>query len=73
MTPLGERKTLFALVMLSILPVAACAPTTATVGTNTAVCAVWKPISWSIKDTDQTIGEAKVNNARRDGWCKDVR
>jgi hypothetical protein len=42
---------------------------TATRETNAAACSVWKNISWSKKDTDQTIKEIKVNNARRDAWC----
>jgi hypothetical protein len=46
---------------------------TATKETNLAACAVWKDISWSKKDTDQTITEIKVNNARRDAWCQGER
>jgi uncharacterized lipoprotein YajG len=34
----------------------------------TAVCHVWKPVSWSSKDTDQTITEVKANNAARKAW-----
>jgi hypothetical protein len=30
----------------------------------------WRPQSWHIQDTDQTILEAKRNNARREAWCK---
>lgn len=41
-----------------------------TPATNAAACGVWKDISWSKKDTDPTIGEIKVNNARRDGYCQ---
>lgn len=33
-----------------------------------AVCVVWLPISWSSKDTDQTIAEAKANNRAHAGW-----
>jgi hypothetical protein len=60
---------LLGLGMLSILALTGCAKMTAIVGTE-AACAVWKPVSWSSKDTDQTITEVKVNNARREGWCK---
>jgi hypothetical protein len=35
------------------------------------VCSVWRDVSFSKKDTDQTITEIKVNNARREAWCKD--
>lgn len=45
-----------------------CATTTATGGTK-AVCSVWTPVSWSVADTDQTIREAKANNAARAAWC----
>ena len=44
-----------------------------TESTNTKVCAVWRDISWSKKDTDQTIGEIKVNNAKREAWCHDAK
>jgi hypothetical protein len=57
--------------LLLILP--GCATPTATVATNKSVCEVWKPVSWSKKDTDQTITEVKVNNARREGWCHDFK
>jgi hypothetical protein len=33
------------------------------------VCQVWKDISWSEKDTTQTIIGVKINNARREGYC----
>lgn len=38
--------------------------------TNNAVCDVWRPVTWSKNDTDQTIFEIKINNAKREGWCK---
>ena len=41
-----------------------------TAETDLAVCDVWKDISWSSKDTTGTIIEVKINNARREGWCK---
>ena len=34
------------------------------------VCAEWKGIGWSRKDTDKTIREVKENNARHQAWCK---
>jgi hypothetical protein len=58
------------LVMLLALPLTNCASLMATPVTNGAVCGVWKPISWSKKDTDLTITEIKVSNARREGWCE---
>lgn len=58
------------LVLASGLLVASCSKTTGTVGTE---CLVWKPISWSSKDTPQTIEEVKLNNARQKAWCGNER
>lgn len=52
--------------MLLTLP--ACVSTT--VGSGRTECHVWRPVSWSAKDTDQTIAEVKGNNARRAAWCE---
>lgn len=57
-----------------ILALSGCAKMTAigaTKATTTDVCKVWQYIKWSVKDTDETIEQAKVNNARRKGFCKD--
>lgn len=55
------------LVVLSI-PLAGCV-TTGTGGSDPAVCAQWRGVSWSSKDTPQTIADVKGNNARRAAWC----
>ena len=34
------------------------------------VCSKWKGIGWSRKDTPQTIEGVKLNNARRQAWCR---
>lgn len=47
-----------------------CTTMTATVGTE---CAAFKPISWSTKDTPETIAEVKAHNARRKAWCEGKR
>jgi len=52
------------------LAMAGCSTMTASVATNDRVCTVWRPVSWSVKDTPATIGEVKSNNARRNGYCK---
>ncbi len=57
------------LAMLLMFPLTACSSLTGTSETNQTACYVWKDISWSSKDTPQTITEIKVNNARRDGYC----
>ena len=56
------------LVIVSAATLSGCARVTAIGGISTA-CDVWKPISWSSKDTTDTIVEVKVNNARRNGFC----
>ena len=54
------------LALASGLLVASCSKTT---GLSETSCLVWKPISWSSKDTPQTIEEVKLNNARQKAWC----
>jgi hypothetical protein len=36
----------------------------------TSACSVWRPISWSVQDTDRTIEDVKANNARRAAFCR---
>ena len=55
--------------MLSTFLLSGCAMTIPLNGNDEAVCTVWRDVSWSKKDTDQTIVEVKQNNARREGWC----
>lgn len=59
----------FVLVITSTFLLSGCFNLTGTVETNLTACSVWRDISWSSKDTSQTITEVKVNNARRDGFC----
>jgi hypothetical protein len=59
----------YVLATLLMFPLTGCVTLTGTTETNTSACAVWRDISWSKKDTDQTITEVKINNARRDGFC----
>lgn len=61
------RKPLTMLLLGVLLtPLAAC-KTTDTGGTE--VCAVWRGISWSQKDTPETVDGVKGNNARRKAYC----
>jgi hypothetical protein len=55
------------LALASALLAASCSKTTGTAETS---CLVWQPISWSSKDTPQTITEVKLNNARQAAWCR---
>lgn len=59
------------LLLVTGLLLGSCAKTMGISG-PTSACAVWPYVSWSDKDTDKTIADAKLNNARRDGWCKDA-
>ena len=64
----AARTALLALAILSPVILAGCARPMATAGISTA-CSVWKPTTWSKKDTTETIAEIKVQNARRNGFC----
>ncbi len=58
------------MLMLSLVltqPLVGCTTTTGTAETS---CMVWRPISWSKRDTPQTIGEVKAHNARRKAYCE---
>lgn len=62
-------RRLLTLLLLAALPtqLAGC-NRTATGGTE--VCSVWRPVTWSLKDTPETVDGVKGNNARRGAWCK---
>jgi hypothetical protein len=70
---LGELKMRYALAILLTFPLAGCASLTSSNVTTKSACTVWRDVSWSVKDTDQTIREIKVNNARREGWCAGIK
>jgi hypothetical protein len=55
--------------MLLMSPLMGCAVQIPINEINTKVCEVWVPVTWSSKDTDQTIKEIKVNNAKRAAYC----
>jgi hypothetical protein len=61
---LSRLTTVCALTLL----LAGCATTTGT-GAISA-CSVWRPITWSVQDTDRTIEGVKANNARRAAFCR---
>lgn len=37
---------------------------------TTGVCSVWKAVTYSSRDTEQTQLEARANNAARDAYCR---
>lgn len=61
------RSTLKIICVATLLILPACSTTTGTGGTE---CLVWRPLTWSVKDTPETIIEVKANNTRRKEWCK---
>ena len=42
-------------------------------GQRAQVCSLWIGIGWEDGDTDPTITEVKVNNAKRDAYCAGVK
>lgn len=55
------------LLMLGLLLGCKTTPTTAT---GSDVCIVWRPVTYSAsQDSEQTIEEARENNARRAAYC----
>lgn len=46
---------------------AGCCTQTATVET---ACSAFRPISWSVDDTPETIAEIKAHNARHKAYCE---
>ena len=56
------------LVIVSML--AACQTTTNTGATRTAVCSIFPNITWSSRDTAETIAQVRRHNAGRDEYCK---
>lgn len=66
--PLIKPARLFVLSLLVILP--SCATMTKTVvPTDKVTCTALRPLSWSRKDTDQTIAEIKEDNAAKKAIC----
>lgn len=69
----GNLALRLALTLTLALAATGCAQTTAGVATETgrALCDVFRPIAWSARDTDETIGAVKAHNAagaRVCGW-----
>lgn len=46
-----------------------CQSTTRT-GATDAVCSIFPPITWSSRDTPETIEQVRRHNAGRDSYCK---
>jgi hypothetical protein len=63
------RQMLALLLLITVTLMTGCSKTMATSGTE---CAVWIPITWSSRDTPETIKQIKASNARRKAWCEGV-
>ena len=58
--------------MISAVTLTGCATTMGSGVTDSQlrrVCGLWQPISWSSQDTDLTIEEVKINNAKNVAFC----
>ena len=64
------RMMRYALALPLILLLTGCGTMTASNEIKASVCSVWLRISWSIKDTDRTLKEIKINNAKRGAYCQ---
>jgi hypothetical protein len=60
---------LFVLSLLVILPSCATMTTTAAPTSDKVTCTALRQLSWSRKDTDQTIAEIKEDNAAKKAIC----
>jgi len=55
---------------LLMLALTAGCKTTPTTATGSDVCLIWRPVTYSAsQDSEQTIEEARENNARRAAYC----
>lgn len=65
---LTEQNALFVLCLMLLL--SACVTTTASsVANKHTTCRILSPITWSDQDTDDTIRQVKVNNAKWKELC----
>ena len=67
--PLIKPARLFVLSLLVILPGCSTMTKTAAPTSDKVTCTALRPLSWSRKDTDQTIAEIKEDNAAKKAIC----
>lgn len=39
-------------------------------GGTESVCGQWRTVTWSARDTADTVDQVKSNNGRRTAWCR---
>lgn len=60
-----------ALTTLAIVSIpAGCRTTTPTVAIDAGACSLFPPITWSSRDTPETIIQIRRHNAGRDAYCE---
>lgn len=58
------------LMLLMLVPLAACQTTRGTATDAKAVCALWSGVTFSqAQDSGQTVDEIRALNAKRDAYC----
>lgn len=62
--------TLLGLTMLATASLAGCQTMTPTDATRAGVCSLFPPITWSSRDTPETIEQVRRHNAGRDAYCE---
>jgi hypothetical protein len=58
-----------ALLLMPLLILPGCVTTTGSVKTEAVACGAFEPISWSAKDTNDTIRQVKEHNAAWRAVC----
>ena len=64
--------------LVALAPILSACATMASGGTEGAIappairrmCEAWPNVTWSSRDTPETIADAKANNAARAGFCE---
>lgn len=67
--PSARWRGLWPLAALSVALLTSGCMTTTGGGVTDNVCKAWRPVTWSARDTDETIREVKANNAAWGAWC----
>ena len=64
------RKSRLPIVLATLSILAACQSTTSTGGiSKAAVCSIFPPITYSSRDTAETVTQIRRNNAAFDAYC----